>query len=131
MFSAWMVGVEDRPERSGEICVAEVFGDAVRPGSADVGTGVKALGDPDLVQEFSADPLPIDIGQFHTYAVEWRPDGLTFTVDGEVVRTSAQSPDYPMQLMLGLFDFPGKADPGAADVPVPELFVSHVRGRPG
>jgi hypothetical protein len=130
MFAFWLAGLEDVPGRAGEICVAEVFGDAVRPGSADVGTGVKALGDRDLVQEFSADPLPIDVTQFHTYAVDWRPDGLTFTVDGEVVRTSAQSPDYPMQLMLGLFDFPAKADPDAAAVPVAELFVSHVRGRP-
>src|SRR5262245_26297467 len=32
MFAFWMAGVEDRPERSGEICVAEVFGDAIRDG---------------------------------------------------------------------------------------------------
>ncbi|MCO1655270.1 glycoside hydrolase family 16 protein [Pseudonocardia humida] len=130
MFAFWLAGLEDVPGRAGEICVVEVFGDAVRAGSADVGTGIKQLGDPDLVQEFAAEPLPIDTTAFHTYAVDWRPDGVTFTVDDEVVRTSAQSPDYPMQLMLGLFDFPAKADPDGAEVPVPELFVSHVRGRP-
>ena len=130
MFAFWLAGLEDQPGRAGEICVAEVFGDAVRADSADVGTGVKQLGDPRLVQEFSADPLPIDVTEFHTYAVDWRPDGLVFTVDGRVVRTSAQSPDYPMQLMLGLFDFPAKADPDETAVPVPELFVAHVRGRP-
>jgi len=129
MFAFWLAGLEDVPGRGGEVCVVEVFGDAVRAGSADVGTGVKQLADPGLVPEFSAEPLPIDVAEFHTYAVDWRPDGLTFTVDGEVVRTSAQSPDYPMQLVLGLFDFPGGADPGA-EVPVAELFVSHVRGWP-
>jgi hypothetical protein len=130
MFAFWLAGVEDRPERSGEICVAEVFGDAVGAGSADVGTGIKKLGDPRLVQEFSADPVPIDVTGFHTYAVDWRPGSLVFSIDGEVVRRSAQSPDYPVQLMLGLFDFPAKADPTDPVVPVPELVVDAVRGHP-
>ena len=29
MVSLWMVGIEDQPERCGEICVMEVFGDAI------------------------------------------------------------------------------------------------------
>ncbi len=33
-----------------------------------------------------------------------------------------------MQLMIGVFDFPGKAAPG--DTAVPELVVSHVTGQP-
>jgi hypothetical protein len=128
MFALWLAGFEDTPDRSGEICVVEVFGDTVGPAGADIGTGVKKLGDPKLVQEFSADPHPIDVAEFHTYAVDWLPDSLTFSIDGQVVRRSEQSPDYPMQLMLGLFDFPAKADPDADEVPVPELFVTHVRG---
>jgi hypothetical protein len=48
-------------------------------------------------------------------------------VDGAEVRRIGQSPSYPVQLMLAVFDFPGKARPGE-DVPVPELIVSHVRG---
>ncbi len=129
MVAFWMSGIEDRPERSGEICVAEVFGDAVRDGSADVGIGLHRFRDPALVEEFAADPLDLDISEFHTYAVDWRPGSLVFTVDGEVVRRVDQAPDYPMQLMIGVFDFPAK---GAADVdvPVPELVVSHVRGHP-
>lgn len=130
MFSFWLAGFADAPERSGEICVVEVFGDTVGPGTADVGTGVKKLGDPKLVAEFSAEPHAIEVSEFHTYAVDWLPDSLTFSIDGNVVRRSRQSPDYPMQLMLGLFDFPGKADPDEQEVPVPELFVAHVRGHP-
>jgi hypothetical protein len=30
--------------------------------------------------------------------------------------------------MIGVFDFPAKADPSSTDVPVPELVVSHVVG---
>ena len=32
MFSAWMVGIEDKPDRCGEICLVEVFGDALDGG---------------------------------------------------------------------------------------------------
>ena len=129
MFAFWLSGIEDEPQRSGEICVMEIFGDAVRDGSADVGIGVKKLGDPKLTQEFSADPLPIDPAELHTYAVDWRPGSLEFTVDGEVVKRCAQAPDYPVQLMIGVFDFPDKAHlvPGT---PVPEMVVTHVRGHP-
>lgn len=129
MFAFWMSGIEDRPERAGEVCVAEVFGDTVRDGGADVGIGVKRLGDPALRQEFSPLTLAIDVSEPHTYAVDWRPRSLAFSVDGEVVRRLDQAPDYPMQLMIGVFDFPAKAG-GGADVPVPELVVSHVRGAP-
>jgi hypothetical protein len=129
MFAFWLAGIEDTAERSGEICVAEVFGDGIADGVAEVGTGVKKLGDPALEQEFSAEPIALDVGGFHTYAVDWRPDSLVFSVDDRVVRRSEQSPDYPVQLMLGLFDFPAKAGPDPE--PVPELVVSHVRGSAG
>jgi hypothetical protein len=91
---------------------------------------VKHHRDPALTWEFSADPLPIDVAENHTFAVDWRPGSLDFSVDGEAVRHLDQAPDYPVQLMIGVFDFPAKAAPGEAEVPVPELVVSHVRGRP-
>ena len=40
MFAFWLSGIEDRPEHSGEICVAEIFGDGLGDGTADVGMGV-------------------------------------------------------------------------------------------
>ena len=50
MVSAWLVGLEDEPERCAEICVFEVFGDAVDPGrSAAVGAGLHAFRDPGVV----------------------------------------------------------------------------------
>jgi hypothetical protein len=128
MFAFWMSGIEDEPHRSGEICVAEVFGDTVDDQGAAVGIGVHSFRDPTLVEEFSAERVPLDVTRFHRYGVDWRPDGLTFTIDGAVVRRVRQSPAYPMQLMIGVFDFPAKATGG--DEPVPELVVSHVTGRP-
>src|SRR5690606_5575880 len=47
MASLWLIGVEDRPQRSAEICVVEVFGHGVVPGeSAQLGTGLHAFRDP-------------------------------------------------------------------------------------
>jgi hypothetical protein len=129
MFAFWMSGIEDLPERSGEICVAELFGDAIGHGFAEVGMGLRQFRDPKLVGDFAPERLAIDVAEFHTYGVEWRPSSLEFTVDGAVVRRLGQSPDYPMQLMIGVFDFPAKANDGDTDAPVPELVVAHVRGQ--
>jgi len=129
MFAFWMSGIEDVPERSGEICVAEIFGDAVGDGTAEVGIGVKRMRDPTLRQEFSALPLALDVAEFNSYAVDWRPGSLEFTVNGDTVRRIDQAPDYPVQLMIGVFDFPAKSI-GDDEMLTPELVVSHVRGRP-
>ena len=48
---------------------------------------------------------------------------MDFLVDGELVKTVDQAPDYPTQMMVGLFDFPAKDGP--ADH-VPELAVDFV-----
>ncbi|MGD2042140.1 MAG: glycoside hydrolase family 16 protein [Acidimicrobiia bacterium] len=128
MFAFWLSGIEDRPERSGEICVAEIFGENIEDDGAHVGIGIHAFRDPSLTEEFSTVPLDLDVSTDHTYGIQWLPDSVTFTVDGETVRTSTQSPDYPMQLMIGVFDFPtraGEDDPSH----VPELWVSHVFGQ--
>ncbi len=126
MASCWLVGLEDRPERCAEICVMEVFGSAVEPGSsAEVGMGLHAFRDPDVREDFTATRLPIDVADWHDYAVDWRPGRVDFLVDGEPVRTAAGPPDYLMQLMLAVFDFPDGAD----DVFVPAFEVDRVRVR--
>ena len=132
MAAWWLVGFEDRPERSAEICVAEVFGDAVRVdddgrASAAVGMGTHPFRDPRVVEDFAAPRLALDVAEFHTYAVDWRPDGAVFSVDGSPVRSVAVTPDYPVQSMLAVFDFPERAVPGEPYV-VPELVVDVVRG---
>jgi hypothetical protein len=136
MFSAWMVGLEDEPQRCGEICIVEVFGETVTTGGdgravAALGCGVHAFRDPRLVEEFAADRYPIDVGIDHRYAVDWQPGRVEFLVDDVLVKTVHQAPDYPMQLILGVFDFPDRAPSGHVEVPVPELVVRRVLGRPG
>ncbi|WP_250031789.1 glycoside hydrolase family 16 protein [Paractinoplanes maris] len=126
MIAFWLAGLEDVPERSGEICVMEVFGTDPQA----IGMGLHRFRDPRLTEQWSAVTLPIDVSAFHTYGVSWRPDSLVFTVDGEAVQRVGQAPDYPVQLQLAVFDFPDRAHLVDGAVPVPELIVSHVTGHP-
>jgi glycosyl hydrolase family 16 len=133
MAAVWMVGLEDEPSRCGEICIFEVFGDAVeadagRP-SAAVGMGVHPFRDPALTEEWAAERVALDVTGFHVYAADWRPGRVDFLVDGRHVKTVHQAPDYPMQMMVAVFDFPEKASP-ATDGHVPVLAVDYVRGGP-
>lgn len=129
MVSGWLIGLEDEPERSAEICVFEVFGDAVDPQgrSAAVGSGLHRFRDPDVVEDFAAPRLGIDVARWHTFGARWDGSTLRTTVDGEVVRTCAAPPTYPLQLMLAVFDFPDRAGVDDRDA-VPLLAVDRVRG---
>ena len=128
MFSAWMVGLELEPADCGEICLVEVFGDTVRDGSAGLGCGIKPIRDPRLAPEFAADRRPLDVREPHVYAVDWQPGRVEFLLDGEPIRTTDQAPDYPMQLIIGLFDFPEQPDPDGIGPDEPTLTVHRVVG---
>ena len=110
-----------------------MFGDAIEADAAGPvvqhGCGVHAFRDPALTEDFETVPLPMDVAEEHRYAVVWTPQGVDFLVDDVRVRRSAQSPSYPLQLILGVFDFPdGDAPLGSA--PTPELVVSRVFWEP-
>ncbi|WP_435770305.1 glycoside hydrolase family 16 protein [Nocardioides sp. SYSU DS0651] len=130
MFSAWMIGMEEEPHQCGEICLVEVFGETVQAQDgrvgADVGAGIHAFRDPALAEEFAAPRRELDVAHWHRYAVDWTPEGVRWLVDGVETARSTQSPDYPMLLILGVFDFPGRSDPAA----VPELVVRRVAWTP-
>ncbi|MDQ0374049.1 glycoside hydrolase family 16 protein [Cellulomonas humilata] len=127
MVAFWMVGLEDEPDRCAEVCVTEMFGDAVEPGSAAVGMGLHAFRDPSVAEDFAAVRLPLDVAELHTYAVDWSAEQATFLVDGMVVRRCPRPPTYPMQMMLAVFDFPERSVGDDADA-VPELVVDRLRG---
>jgi hypothetical protein len=124
MAAVWMVGREDEPQRSAEICIFEVFGDALEEGSAAVGMGVHPFRDPAITDEFSAPRLALDVGEFHVYAADWQPGRVDFLVDGRPVKTVEQAPAYAMQMMVAVFDFPDK--PGPDHVPL--FALDYVRG---
>ena len=127
MVALWMIGYEETPEQSGEICVCEIFGRDVGPDGALVGVGVHPFGDPALEDDFAQVRVPSDAREPHEYAAEWTADGVSFLVDGTPVKTVAQSPSYPMQLMLSIYEFPPDGSPRRGRYPK-EFVVDAVRG---
>lgn len=128
MVALWMIGYEDEPNRSAEICVCEIFGRDIGQDSAKVGMGVHPFGDPAIVDEFSAETLALDARQFHVYAAEWAPDYVAFFVDHRLIKTVRQAPDYPMQVMLGIYEFrDGRSAASQSGYPK-EFVVDYFRG---
>ena len=135
MAALWMSGFEDDEgqERCGELCVFEVFGRTIGPvddgadHGAEVGVGIKAFRDPALTQDFAAPRVRIDVVEPHLYAVEWDGAEAVFSVDGMVLRRCPHPPTYPLQLMLGVFDFP-EWSVGDDDHLVPRLVVDRIAG---
>ncbi|GHF54517.1 hypothetical protein HNQ07_003611 [Deinococcus metalli] len=127
MLALWMIGFEERPHESGEICIFELFGQDLTSGAATVRYGVHPFGDPTLREEFYADTLTMDASAFHTYALDWQPDRLHFYVDGALLRTVWQSPQYPMQFMLTLYELPAQLQECGAPWPR-TAHVAYLRG---
>ena len=123
--SLYMIGYEDTPQKSGEINMFEIFGKDVSDASTTVRYGIHPWKDPDLTDEFYHDSLEIDATKFHVYALEWTPTHIDFFVDNQKIRRINQSPGYPMQFMLSVYELPGRED--SADNPK-EFVVDYVRG---
>ena len=130
MVALWPIGFEEQPDDCGEICIAEIFGAEIDESGGWVGVGVKPQNDPRLREDFEKIWVDGDLTAFHDYAVEWTPDRLRFFIDGRWVKTVAQSIDYPVQLMLDVYEFPPES--GARDAAaLPHRFrVEHVRTYP-
>ena len=105
MVALYMIGFEERPEQSGEICVLEIFGSEIQPGRASVGMGIHPWSDTGLRDDFEKVELVGDATELHTYSAEWMPGGTRFFIDDALVKEVDQAPDYPMQLMLDVYEF--------------------------
>ena len=123
--SLYMIGYEDTPENCGEINMFEIFGQDVNAASTTVRYGIHPWKDPSLVEEFYRDVLDIDATKFHVYAYEWMPTHVNFYIDNRKIRRIDQSPKYPMQFMLAIYELPG----GDTKAAYPrEFVVDYVRG---
>jgi hypothetical protein len=129
MVALWMIGYEDTPERSAEICICEIFGDEANEHDAVVGMGVHPFDDPSITDDFRKLRLPIDVRQWHDYAAVWTERDVAFYVDGDQVAHVEQSPAYAMQFMLNIYDF-GRASTAAPSAPfVIERFTAYAPPR--
>jgi Glycosyl hydrolases family 16 len=106
MLAFWLIGFEaESPDDSAEICVVELFGDSIGVATSTLSLGVKAHHDPRMRDDMARIPLELDATGWHTYAAAWTPERVRFYVDDTLVRTVDQGVDYPMQLMVDLFEF--------------------------
>jgi len=129
MVALWMIGFEDRPERSAEICICEIFGHQALDGALRVGYGLHPFNDPEIQDDFHQEVVEVDAAGYHIYAADWSPGRVTFFVDHVPVRSIEQSPDYPMQLMLGVYEIPAYLQESRGMGPWPRVFeVDYVRG---
>ena len=129
MAALWMIGVGDPPEQSGELLVAEIFGRDAGPTSARVGMGVHPFGDSTIVDDFEAVEIPIDVREAHTYSAAWTEARVGWYVDDRLVRVVEQSLTYPLQLMLGFYEFPIDGPDARRPEEYPKAFeIDWVRG---
>ena len=123
MVALWMIGYEDRPTRSAEICICEIFGREVGPEQARIGMGLHPFGDPTIKDEFGAEVVAIDARESHIYSAEWTPSDVAFYVDERLVKVVPQSPSYPMQFMLNIYEFAEGPDLPSPPESYPKTFV--------
>ncbi len=129
LVALFLVGLEERPEDAGEITVMEVFGRNVSPEGTRLGHGIKAIRDPRLTTDVREERLPFSISDWHVYAVEWTPEGVSFFLDGRLLRRLDQSPNYPMMLMLNIYELPPQPQSPVRLRPGPATFtIDFVRG---
>jgi Glycosyl hydrolases family 16 len=100
----WMIGFD--ATQAGEIRVFEIHGGRITTETSRIDYGLLRWNDPELQEECFEDHLPINAAEYHIYAVEWTPNRIDFFVDNAMVRTIHQSPQYPMQFMLGVYERP-------------------------
>lgn len=129
MVALWMIGFEDAPGHSAEICVFEIFGRDVERDEVRVGMGVHPFGDPAITEDFEQVAVPIDACEFHDYAALWTGDGVAFYVDRRLTKVTDQAPSYPMQVMLSVYEFADGREPPSPAEQYPKTFeVAWLRG---
>ena len=104
MLAAWLVGTEHLSETdSGEICIFEIDADAVSTVTR-ARTGIKAHHDPRLMTDMAEVVLPFDASAPHTWTVIWGDGETTIGCEGRVLRRMPEAPDYPLMLLIDLFE---------------------------
>lgn len=123
-----MIGFEDEPQKSAEICIMEINGENLANKTLVNGYGIHPLDDPKLDDEFYKDQFQINAEEFHIYAVDWQPNKVDFYIDNKFVRSINESPDYPMQLMLNIYEIPVDGVSNQDGKHPKELEIDNTRG---
>lgn len=124
----WMIGFEDTPSKSSEICIMEIKGQHIQDGQSINGYGIRAFADSEMKYEFFEEAFDFDASNFHIYAADWTPRGIDFFIDNKHIRSIDQSPTYEMQLMLNIYEVPTALASGRSEIAYPKTFeIDYVR----
>ena len=119
MLAAWLVGTEHlSPADSGEICIFEIDADAIGT-TTTARSGIKAHHDRRLSTDMAEVTVALDASRPHTWTAIWGDGETTIGCEGFVVRRMPQAPDYPLFLMIDLFEI------GAPSGPYPKSATVH------
>ena len=81
----------------------------------------------DLTKE--VEKVAIDARRMHTYSARWTSTDVSFFVDDHLIKVVLQSPDYPMQFMLDIYEFADGPDLPSPPDRYPKIFeVAWFRG---
>jgi hypothetical protein len=128
MCAFWMIGLGERPEESGEICITEIFGENISAQESQINFGVHPFQDSAIKDEFYENKFPVNAADFHIYAAEWTPTQIDFYIDNVKVKTIHQSHMYPMQFMLNIYERPDLLTQVSRKTPFPKVMeVDYVR----
>jgi hypothetical protein len=124
MLAVWLVGTEHvAPQHAGELCVFEIDADAIGAGASRARCGIKAHDDPRLTTDMAEVRIPVDASRPHTWTAVWGGGETVVGCEGVVVRRVPQAPDYPLFLMVDLFEL----DPSVGPHPKTAT-LHHLRG---
>jgi hypothetical protein len=124
MLAVWLVGTEHMaPQHAGELCVFEIDADAIGAGASRARCGIKAHDDPRLTTDMAEARIPVDASRPHTWTAVWGGGETVVGCEGVVVRRVPQAPDYPLFLMVDLFEL----DPSVGPHPKTAT-LHHLRG---
>lgn len=108
----WLIGYGENTYEKGEIVVCEIFGGHdVGQEKSHIRYGIHPWGDPELSDELYEQRIEINAANYHIYAVDWTPDYVDFYIDNKKLRRVMQSPQYPLQFMLGIYERPFELSP--------------------
>lgn len=100
----WLIGIEEERKESAEICLFELVGTNVKRESSIIGYGIHPFGDDTITDCFINREININVSKWNIYGLNWVEDKIEFYINGDLIDTIHQSPNYPMQIMLNLYD---------------------------
>ena len=82
-----MIGFEDAPEHSAEICIFEFKSENLGQISLTIGFGIYSFQALTFTDEFFEETFAIDTSEFNVYAAEWAPTGVAFYINRVKIKT--------------------------------------------